>query len=676
MTSEDAGSLPWETIGQALEPLFEYERRIGYYERASYDLMSVIVHGLEDSPWRRFLLRDGNLAAIARQVVAISQSDSAPVDQALADTRELVEAWLERAPDSPLLLDKYVVLRSSLPRDARDRLDAEAKAGSEEVLHGAVAMASEVQLLKGEGDLDGASGDIFDHWYHEIADGRLPPDRAAKVPAQVLEARDRLVAHLRKVKRNDGIGADTVYATQGGVLKAPDIPAAVEIIEDVSRFGLLDDTQRIEPFLRKLPAAEARGRLERLGDWARSYTPYDHGTVQLTPPLAEYLSGPSDFESMLAELDRLRVETHEGRFDANNVLQRDLEFRRYVHEDDMLNGTQRTLPYVVHSIDERYRRFSELKMLPPQEEEGTFTLEGQHLRQADRLTYETAGFLRFLRELRSSTSRPIVVVGNDRYGRQWVVEPLAELLRGDFTVQYDRVASHMSMKLRVPSARLHEKGMDESGNWTPNAFPREFVEEIGETMPHIVIADGMSPGERDGMRVSRGQKNYANWVVAFNDVRAEGDGTKYQHECCFPSDHYPELLRWYEFVLLRRQLVQWTTPGQTYKIAMWAPQTTDMVHLGEVRVPYVAPDLESDRPQVILANPIIYATEGDRLPPDLQGTRPYYFDGPERHVEEEIELGFGPYGFQPRVVGTMTSTFVMAVQRHVRERVEQALQAM
>ena len=44
--------------------------------------------------------------------------------------------------------------------------------------------------------------------------------------------------------------------------------------------------------------------------------------------------------------------------------------------------------------------------------------------------------------------------------------------------------------------------------------------------------------------------------------------------------------------------------------------------------------------------------------------------------KDEIELGFGPYGFQPKVVGTMTSTFVMAVQRHVRERVEQVLQAM
>ena len=675
MTSKDADSLPWETIGPALEPLFEYERRIGHYERASHDLMSVIVHGLEDSPWRRFLLRDGNLAAMAGQMVAICESDSMPPDQALADTRELVEAWLERAPDSPLLLDKYVGLRSGLPTDARGRLDAEAKAGSEEVLRGAVAMASEVQRLKGEGDLDGATGDIFDHWYHEIADGRLLPDRAAKVPAQVLEARDRLVPHLRKVKRNDGIGADTVYATQGAVLKAPDIPAAVEIIEDVSRFGLLDDTQRIEPFLRKLPAAEARSRLERLGDWARSYAPYDHGTVQLTPPLAEYLSGPSDFESMLAELDRLRVETHEGRFDANNVLQRDLEFGRYLHEDNMRHGTQRVLPYVVHSDEERYRRFSELRELPPQEKESTFTLEGRHLRQADRLTYETAGFLRFLRELRASTSGPIVVVGNDRYGRQWAVEPIADLLRDGFSVRYDRVPSHMSMRLRVASARLHEGSVD-AGAWASNAFPREFVEEIGETMPHIVIADGMSPGERDGMRVSRGQKNYANWVVAFNHVRAEGDGSKYQHECCFPPDHYPELLRWYEFVLLRRQLVQWTTPGQTYKIAMWAPQTTDMVHLGEVPVPYVAPDLESDRPQVILANPIIYATEGDRLPPDLQGTRPYYFDGPERHVKEEIVFGFGPYGFQPRVVGTMTATFVMAVQEHVRDRVEQVLKDM
>ena len=74
-----------------------------------------------------------------------------------------------------------------------------------------------------------------------------------------------------------------------------------------------------------------------------------------------------------------------------------------------------------------------------------------------------------------------------------------------------------------------------------------------------------------------------------------------------------------------------------------------MAELGTITVPHVAPDLKSDRPQVVMANPIVYQTEGEDLPEQLHGTRPYYFDGPEKYVTEEIVFGFGPYGFQPRV---------------------------
>ena len=157
-----------------------------------------------------------------------------------------------------------------------------------------------------------------------------------------------------------------------------------------------------------------------------------------------------------------------------------------------------------------------------------FVLDGQHLKEAGRLAYEAAGFLRFLREFRAGTSRPIVVVGNDRYGRQWAVEPFVDMLRDDFIVRYDRVPSHMTMRLGVPSARLHERSFDGFGGWSSNAFPREFVESMGETMPHIVIADGKSAGSTTGlMRLSRGQMKYANWFVVFNDVRAEGDRSRY-----------------------------------------------------------------------------------------------------------------------------------------------------
>ena len=47
---------------------------------------------------------------------------------------------------------------------------------------------------------------------------------------------------------------------------------------------------------------------------------------------------------------------------------------------------------------------------------------------------------------------------------------------------------------------------------------------------------------------------------------------------------------------------------------------------------------------VILANPIIYRTEGEDLPDALRGTTPRYFDDPEAHAEDSIVFGFGSHG--------------------------------
>ena len=169
------------------------------------------------------------------------------------------------------------------------------------------------------------------------------------------------------------------------------------------------------------------------------------------------------------------------------------------------------------------------------------------------------------------------------------------------------------------------------------------------------------------MMLTRAAKNYAHWTAAFNDVRAEGRRSEYWEKSCLPAEHLTELRQWYEFVRLRRQLSEWVKPGPTYNVGLWAPEPTDMAQLGELRVPYRPPELDTDKPQVVLANSIIYDT--DSLPEELHDTKPYYFDGPERHVQEEIVFGFGPYGFQPAVKGTMTAMFVASVQRAIKTEV-------
>ena len=391
----------------------------------------------------------------------------------------------------------------------------------------------------------------------------------------------------------------------------------------------------------------------------------------LTAPLIEHLAKPGDFEPLLHELEALGEETRNGRFHSDNVLQRDLELKRFAWEYKKANEGAPSQPAESKSRDELYRVFVGLEELPQPEGE-EWSPGSRDLAEAKRAAYEAWGLLKFLRELKAASNRPIVVVGNDRYGRQWVVEPIHGLLRDGFAVRYDRVSSHMSMRLTVASARFGEASGENDGRpWSPNAFPMEFVREISEHMPHIVVVDGTVPVDGPQMmRFPRSMDGYVNWFVAFNDIRAGGDLERYRHESCVPLSHIPELMRWHEFVKVRRQLREWVAPGPTYKVTLWTPEPSELAQLGDFTVAGEPPDLASERPQVVIANPIIYRTEGEDLPEALRGTQPYYFDGPERFAKEKVVFGFGPHGFETRVEGTTTATYVTAVQKSITAEVE------
>ena len=505
--------------------------------------------------------------------------------------------------------------------------------------------------------------DVVDHWRSQIIGGRVDPGDTAALADRLREAVRRLLEHMQSGDAGPAREAD-VHEKYAAVLVAADVPNAADIAILIETIDIRLDLEFAGPLLTLAPD-EASSRLSRLRGWmGRTYI-YD---VIVTPVLAEFLAQPGDFESKLAHLDKLADETEHGRFDAADPLQRDLEYQKFSHEYARLRGTNRRLPYVNEPPTALYRKFVELPVLDHEHRE-KYRLDGRHLKEVGRASYEAAELLRFLRRFRAGTSRPIVVVGNNRYGRQWVVEPLEEFLRDGFTLRYDGVPSHMSTRLSVASARNFEQSADNTGPWTSDAFPMDFVREMDRDMPHIVVADAKSSHKYDGsMMLSRAAKTYANWVAAFNYVRAEGRVAAYKHESCLPEDHLGRLVHWYEFVRVRRQLEEWVNPGPTYSVGLWAPQTTDTVQLGELRVPSRPPVLDTDRPQFVLANPLVY--DDAALPEYLRGTTPYYFDGPEKYVKEEIVFGFGPYGFQPAVKGTMTAAFVAAAQRTIAKEVE------
>ena len=105
------------------------------------------------------------------------------------------------------------------------------------------------------------------------------------------------------------------------------------------------------------------------------------------------------------------------------------------------------------------------------------------------------------------------------------------------------------------------------------------------------------------MRMSRGARDYANWFIAFNDLRAEGEVSKYEHKMPHASHHFSEVKRWFGFVEMQRKVRPWVEPGETYSMTMWAPEITEETVLGDFKVRTREVEFGSDEPQVVAGEP-------------------------------------------------------------------------
>ena len=672
MTSTEKQEIPWGDIGEPLADLLRYEREIGYYEHAGYALLSTVVHETKDSTWRQFLLAEDNFAGVVGQVIAISDKESKNPKKILDAICELVNAAYSHAPKrAEQFLKAYLKYRPSFPDPVREGLDALSMRGKRRVALRAIAFAAEMERLQPFQPSGEMAKAVSEHWYEQILQGVVTARQARRIPTQILTAKKRLLKHLRETEEDSGIDEKVIFDRYVDVFKSTTILALTDVMVGMHRFNLMRqshvgfDVKQIEFFLKNFPKTEVLNRFGKLEGWMGKYHKTNHDGTILTPPLIGFLSKDSDFDSLLAELDRYRTDTRNGQFDINNILQRDLEFRRFAYEytrvlEPLTYQLQNRYP-PPKSNEELYQLFNQLEQLPTVAVDQP-PLDEQHLAEVGRTAYEAVEFLKFLRGFRGRTSRHIVVVGNDRYGRQWVVEPIEAYLKEGFTLRYDRVRSGTSTRLSVPSA-----------------FPREFVKEINEQMPHIVIVDAShAPPSNDVIQLSRGLRGYAHWFAVFNNLRAEGNLARYQDESSLPAEHFPELMKWHDYVARRQQLQEWVSPGQTYRVTTWAPELKDTVILGDMRVkryPAVShEEIGGDLPMVILANPIVYRTEGDDLPDALRGTTPRHFDDPEAHAADSIVFGFGAHGLETRLEGMSTEQFVQTAQGYIKEEIDRLLE--
>ena len=195
-----------------------------------------------------------------------------------------------------------------------------------------------------------------------------------------------------------------------------------------------------------------------------------------------------------------------------------------------------------------------------------------------------------------------------------------------------------------------------------NGFAPEFMRHLSTHMPHVVLVDVCSPrGTERYTKVPRGIRDLVNWFMVFTTSAPRRPQP-------VPGSERPtsSLARRVGKVVrvCRRAAAHWPVDRTRSDLRHQSlgPDLKEEVLMGDLAVPR-RPAVPGDQPQVILANPALYRTEGADLPEFMRRTQPYYFNDPEKRIREEIVPGFGTHGFETRVRGCTTDQYVAAVQR-------------
>lgn len=334
-----------------------------------------------------------------------------------------------------------------------------------------------------------------------------------------------------------------------------------------------------------------------------------------TEMLREFIKNNGDIN----ELVKLRGQTHEGRLDPNNSLQKELEYGNFVR----IRG---------HKAD--YKEFSKLEMLPEIGEKEIPQLNWLERMEARAAAFEAARLFWFVKE-RVDSGRKIAVIGNIRYGSYFVIEPLREYL--------EQIGAKVSF-YRVPSTHT-------SSYSAPDIFPVSFIDYLIRETPDIVIVDGTSNTHNgEQVRFPKAMLGYLNWFIAFNDAGESFISDAERANRLQEQNEYQKV----------KDKIEERKPSRTYVFSHWVAQPTDKVSLGDLQVIYRPP--ANEEPEVIFANPVIEPSQFKNFPPEFGKHKPGFLDDPDSHLNRRSIIGFTPTGLGQLYGGKTEEEFVNLVQ--------------
>ncbi len=261
--------------------------------------------------------------------------------------------------------------------------------------------------------------------------------------------------------------------------------------------------------------------------------------------------------------------------------------------------------------------------------------------EAEAAPYEAAQFYHFIKG-RADQGRKMVVIGNQRYGDFFVVDPLR------------RELEDLGVKIsfnRVPSTGTSQKTVKS------DLFSDAAIQNIIKDSPDIVVVDGTARSYKEYIRrFPSAMYGYLNWFLAYNAAQGK-EGQKH-------TGQYNELQKSSAYQSLVPEL-QTMSPQQPYRISHWVPGYCDRVVFGDdLEMPYAEPS--NAGPEVIFVNPVIDPNKNSKFPRQLSMHQPGFLDDPDyKAMQRGEEYAFTDKGIAKLYEGKTEEEFVKNIRRHM-----------
>lgn len=288
----------------------------------------------------------------------------------------------------------------------------------------------------------------------------------------------------------------------------------------------------------------------------------------------------------------------DGKFDFSDPLHIELDYSRYSSS---------------RANTSRKYSFQEFRQVPWIEDQEV-VLTAMVYSDISRTAREAAAVFEFI--MSKQNGNPLLVIGNRRYGSDFVINPIEERL----SLEGVKVAREY-----IPSFEFFGKNEDKIGYISPQTW-----QWILQDSPDIIVVDGTKDMDNDGLaRFPAAMIGYMNAFAEYNRTCRDPN---YQSSIIALRDHKPLL---------------------TYGISFWAANMTDYIYVGD-RV-FRSVQRDGDREAVIVRSSGGNGSNAD-------------FDDPEDYVRQDA-YGFTSKGFVFKPLTDNWQNFVTTVQSEIKREV-------